>query len=357
MTTVNVGATDDTRPEVAYYYPATFWYEGHTSDWIKNILLFFDQVATLVPDFVVERAIDADPTLVGPLVDQGILRFIEPKEIIDPESLDLMFNDLFRLVEDADDKLTDRPEDIAYLSTTRMGLHIDAEMTRMMVDHLVDRGLAEHFAEGALNFRINRDLRDTILCLWSQYLIMPGRTKLNLELMPITDDPGRVDLLMRSIATLNKPSLTAVVALDVQAVSIDLASVPLDEVLAFREDHGKEYRAYRRGLNSMCSHLSLQEDPEMRMQLLSDRTEELIDLSADLRRRSRLAFKLVRMLPFGLGLAGAAIAGTTGGAANFASDAVSALGAVPTGKGSGDLGAYSYLFGAQSSFSSRRRRW
>ena len=45
--------TDTTEAqELAYYYPEPFWGDG---DWIKNLLLFFDGVAVLVPDYMRER--------------------------------------------------------------------------------------------------------------------------------------------------------------------------------------------------------------------------------------------------------------------------------------------------------------
>ena len=36
-----------TLPEIAFYYPNPMWHYG---DWIKNLVLFFDGVALLVPE-------------------------------------------------------------------------------------------------------------------------------------------------------------------------------------------------------------------------------------------------------------------------------------------------------------------
>lgn len=90
-------SADDSRsadslnlPEFAYYYPDTYWREQAASSFIKTILLFFDGIATLVPQHAQERAIDADPTLVGPLIDSGKMRMLEPREIIDASSVELM---------------------------------------------------------------------------------------------------------------------------------------------------------------------------------------------------------------------------------------------------------------------------
>ena len=39
-------------PEVAFYYPGWIWRSDHA---IKNLLLFFDGVALLVPEYMKER--------------------------------------------------------------------------------------------------------------------------------------------------------------------------------------------------------------------------------------------------------------------------------------------------------------
>jgi hypothetical protein len=44
----NEGATR----EIAYYYPNPIWDQG---DWVKNLILFFDGVALLVPDYLMYR--------------------------------------------------------------------------------------------------------------------------------------------------------------------------------------------------------------------------------------------------------------------------------------------------------------
>jgi hypothetical protein len=39
-------------PEVGFYYHNQFWYRG---DWIKNLILFFDGVRLLVPNYMRDR--------------------------------------------------------------------------------------------------------------------------------------------------------------------------------------------------------------------------------------------------------------------------------------------------------------
>lgn len=51
--------------DVAYHHEP-YWH-AHQSDWIKSLLLFFDGVAVLVPDYMRDRPLFTDPTLAQPL--------------------------------------------------------------------------------------------------------------------------------------------------------------------------------------------------------------------------------------------------------------------------------------------------
>jgi hypothetical protein len=57
-------------------------------------------------------------------------------------------------------------------------------------------------------------------------------------------------------------------------VSVDLGSVPLDDVLAFRRDNAAIYRAYMTELRSFALQLSLVDDVE-RERMLDDRRAEI----------------------------------------------------------------------------------
>ena len=70
------------HPDIAYYYPAPYWSVRENS-WIKSLLLFFDQIAILLPNYMYGRHQAADPTLVEPLEDRGLLQVLEPGTWID----------------------------------------------------------------------------------------------------------------------------------------------------------------------------------------------------------------------------------------------------------------------------------
>ena len=73
------------RPDVACYYPAPYWMLCE-SDWVKSLLLFFDQIVILLSDYMYGRHVVADPTLVGHMEDRGLLQVLEPKEWFDEEN-------------------------------------------------------------------------------------------------------------------------------------------------------------------------------------------------------------------------------------------------------------------------------
>lgn len=68
--------------ELAYYYPEPFWL-AQESSWIKSLLLFFDGVAILLPNYMKGRELVEDPSLAGPLTDRGLLMVLEPEWFVD----------------------------------------------------------------------------------------------------------------------------------------------------------------------------------------------------------------------------------------------------------------------------------
>src|SRR5260370_29262846 len=67
-------------PEVAFYYPGPMWSSGEA---LKNLLLFFDGIALLVPRYMKERPEQQEPWMVGPLRKAGLLHLLEPETLVD----------------------------------------------------------------------------------------------------------------------------------------------------------------------------------------------------------------------------------------------------------------------------------
>lgn len=71
--------------DVAYHHEP-YWHPDQ-GDWIKSLLLFFDGVAVLVPDYMRDRPLFTDPTLAQPLADQGLLHRLSLETVVVPAAL------------------------------------------------------------------------------------------------------------------------------------------------------------------------------------------------------------------------------------------------------------------------------
>src|SRR5690242_17703311 len=67
-------------PQVAFYYPGHLW--EHT-DWVKNLLVFFDGVALLTPVYKQHEPEILAPELAGPLRDRGLLHYLVAETTVD----------------------------------------------------------------------------------------------------------------------------------------------------------------------------------------------------------------------------------------------------------------------------------
>lgn len=344
--------TEPTSPlrelqEFAYYYPEPYWHGGRASEWVKSILLFFDGVATLTPGGSAYRAIQADESLAVPLLESGLLRQIEPRELIDHQAIVTLADIVIKYVEDNNVRNDDGPESFIPISTTRMGFHASTEVSHRLYLNLQDRGLVGPVVGSGLF--LNREIRELVLCLWSQILRRPGRD-LGLDLMPISDNGAYLQSLARTLGAARPDSPSMVVELDLEEVSIDLTNVPLDEILDFRRQHGSKYRAYRRDLNKQVAILSTL-DEEQRTIQLRDRREELRDKANDLNRGLRIAFTPKSLGAFAMGMIGTALGIVSH---NFAAAGVAAVSATwGLTKEADTAGSFSYLFEAERKWRDR----
>lgn len=56
--------------------PEPYWLADE-GGWVKSLLLFFDEIAILLPEYMRGRHVIAEPTLAGPIEDLGLLRVID----------------------------------------------------------------------------------------------------------------------------------------------------------------------------------------------------------------------------------------------------------------------------------------
>lgn len=169
---------------------------------------------------------------------------------------------------------------------------------------------------------------------------------MNAELSPVTDRPMVVQALAQMLAQKVIPSTGSVIAFDLATVSVDVGSIPIDEVLSFRKDNLNSYRRYRLSVRKFALELSKMSNEE-RSTAFDLRQTELDDLASDIRKKACKAWRKPAALAFSL----------TGAAVNLAvghplaaglSLSAALLGYTPGAKP--EMGAYSYLFRASERY-------
>jgi hypothetical protein len=331
----------DLPSEIAYYYPEPYWL-AREGGWIKSLLLCFDEVAVLMPSYMRGRHVLADPTLAGPLEDQGLLRILEPETFVDDATTQQLTEVIDALVEGgAFDELA-WVEELAELSKSRMGysVHLHA---RKVADKLRERGLATGSADG-VSIPMHPVVRSAYLLVLAQLARETGERH-GLDLHPVTNRRGAGERFRRLLELQSMPSRGQVVDFDRQVVSIDLDDIPLDDVLQFKRESDGAHRKYMSNLREFAMDLATMDEADRR-RALTDRQTDLEDEARDLRRRTLAAWKSPKdVTGFGLGIAGAAWSIAT---ANPIPAVLTAIGAglkmLPS-KAQGS--AYSYLFDAR----------
>ncbi len=332
---------------VAYWYPEPYWSDSE-GDWVKTLLPFFDSVGILLPAYMYGRHLDSNPWLTGPLEEQGLLHVLEPESFVDQQMATDLCEILHGLLSAGlfdDLKSPEHRYGYNELSQSRLGWNADMKLSSELIEELERRHLALPSEDG-VSVPLHPVIRTSVLVLLSQLAPRVGR-KHGFELLPITPSRERITDLLSFLRRPGMPSAGDVVGLDTEIVGLDLTSAPLSEVLAFREQHGSEYRAYARNVREFARDLSLL-DVDQRESALVDRREELADMATDLRRQSRTYWKRP-MARVALGGAGAALsfaaanpmpALLAGAATLLAWEPENRLG-----------GAFSYLFEVQRSIS------
>lgn len=338
----------EATPELAFYYPGPMW---HEADWVKNLILFFDGVALLVPEYMRDRPYFLDPALVTGLEEHGLLTVLEPETLVDKQATEALATAMTDIITSgALDPLAKDRTPFAELSYSRLGYMADSGLAEMIYEELKDRGLAAESQDG-VSIPMHPLVRSLVLVLLAQILIRPGQER-GLHLCPATDLPQIQNALVALLNLQSMKSAGHVVSFDFQMVGVDLAATPLGEVLAFRTEHRDEYRSYARNLRQFVKEVN-DVPPEAQAAAFREREHEVEAAAKKLHDAANKAWK--RPGAFGLGLAGAAWRAASGdmigGLLALGPAVLSASLSSPV-----DVGAYSYLFSSQRRFPRPRAR-
>lgn len=157
---------NDRSTELAYFYPEPYWV-AREADSLKTLLLFFDGIAILLPSYMRNRNLLADPVLAGPLYDSSLLHILEPEHFIDQQMAESLTSVMVELItQGAFDEL-DRERPYHALSRSRTGWNVDIELSEMLLEELRTRGLAQQ-SEDNVSVPLHPVVRKTILVLLAQ---------------------------------------------------------------------------------------------------------------------------------------------------------------------------------------------
>lgn len=344
-------ADADELREFAYYYPEPFWL-ARESSWIKSLLLFFDGVAILLPDYMSGRELVADPSLAEPLSDRGLLNVLQPEWFVDTELSNRLAEGMVELiVSGAFDGTVANEAPFAALSMSRMGFaELSAsrmgsrhgDVFEMIHNDLKERGLALDSEDG-VSIPLRYDVRIAYLMLLAQEAREAGRRH-GINLHPTTNGDTADEAIRSFLELPPMPSRQDVISFDLATASVDLDIVPLDEILDYRRQYGEEHRNYMVSLRRFIVDITAVDGAD-RQRLLEQRQAELDDQARSLRRLALNAFKTpANAAGFALGLTGAAWTLASGDPLPGGLAALGlVLGSVP-GRGTGS--AYSYIFRA-----------
>lgn len=329
------------RKDLAFYYPNPMWSHG---DWIKNLILFFDGIALLVPNYMRNRPETLDRPIVTGLREHGLLHVIEPESAIDKEATEKLISALTDIVTSGTlDRLAKEGTAFEELSMSRLGYYGDEGLYSMILEELKARGLARD-SEDQVSIPMHPMVRSLVLVLLSQILRSYGG-KIGADLSPATDRGNLVEALSELLSVRMEPSTGTVIAFDLNAVTVDLSSVPFDEVLDFRRQNLGSHKRYCLSARKFAMELSRMPEEE-RQAAFELRQAELDEIASDLRKSARKAWR--KPSSFGLTLAGAALSWASSPIGALLR-AASAMAGYESSKGP-VMGAYSYLFKAQSRF-------
>ena len=327
--------------ELAFYYPNPIWSNG---DWIKNLVLFFDGIALLVPRYMKEQLEEIDGPIVVGLKQEGLLEVIEPEVAVEKsatEKLAMAMTDI--IASGVLDELANEQTAFHELSMSRLGHYGDESLYNMIFDELKKRGLAEESKDN-VSIPMHPKVRTLVLVLLSQVLRPYGST-IGTNLSPATNLGNMVKALSEFLSLKSAPSEGNVIEFDLNTVTVDLRAAPLDEVLDFRQQNLQAHKKYMLSVRKFVMELSRMPEKEQEI-TLEIRQLELNDLASDLRRQARGAWK--KPSSFALTLAGSAVSAVTGPVASTLALAGSALGY--QSHSLIEEGTYSYLFRAQDRF-------
>lgn len=281
--TPNSTRKESLQPPLYGYYFTDLRWQSESIDFVKSTLLFFDGIALALPRELAGQYIEEDPILAQPLYDKKLLRNLHPEDWTTEDSAEEVLWSVVDALEEEKEHLGRRSDwgvARSQFSSARRRRGGGCTASDLLAAELTRRGLLDgELVDGIVKM-------DCVARFFLLIAVAKGLTRaahsFGMELAPFTDDRLWYDLRLYG----NRDTVGHTITSDLFEVGVDLSAVPLDEVLSFRESYGDQYREYMRSVRQFVFDLA-QLDDQTRERRYYDRREEMLDMSADLRRLMR----------------------------------------------------------------------
>ncbi|KOV13100.1 hypothetical protein ADK60_30785 [Streptomyces sp. XY431] len=269
-------STEGAPLELAHYYPGWIWDDASVGR-MKSLLLYFDGFALLLPEHHFETTVAREARLAGPLYAAGLLHNLEPDSWLDADSA-LLVQEAAQ--ETRQNAVHEPPHSVRSPRAGEFGGSITGghfgpvEVRAPRIDELLQTGA------------VTRRRPD----LGPDMVEMPPEARgAALMALALVAQRRVLDRRLHLVGDLPASDGAAAFTLhrDLEDVGVDLSSVPLDEILDFRREHGDDYKTYARELRAFVRELEGTSHPAERERLLLDRSESLADRASALRRARR----------------------------------------------------------------------
>ena len=149
------------NPDFAFYYPGQYW---RHPDKIKNLILFFDGIAMLIPEYMSDHGRFEDYPVIESLRDHDMFQTIRPEETVGPKETEILVESMVDIIASGRlDNLTKTASSFGSLSMSRLGFGGNKELAEFMFIELKDRGLASDSEDG-VSIPMHRTVR-TLGCV------------------------------------------------------------------------------------------------------------------------------------------------------------------------------------------------
>jgi hypothetical protein len=359
---------------VAYCHPESV---SINANWLKNLVLFFDEICVLLPDIYRDEFFTSLDWLATPLIDEGILHLLRPEDVVDEAVSDSMASVGNALI----DMGAFGPRQAAApigssspLSSEKYAWELSKIYDRSAVERVVAHSRLERVK--TLRERESHSTNSLIRRLTEAHLLRPsGRegesladpftracllallpliirhhaaTPFLAAITPVTDQQDVFAALSRVIDLPPFQRVGEVVQTDLDAIGINTESVPIGDVIAFRKEHREIYSRYMSTAEQIARNLATC-SPAERSVVLRDREQQVEDELHELRRITRQWGR--PMAGVSIALSGATWTATHGG--DPIGGALAALGTLVGFTGPDRREAkLNYLFQIQSSYGS-----